>query len=194
MFSKRSASMCRVWTESSVRKDSTFFAIRNQSTSVQVARQLPNRLVNSFNDWLIWEAEPDWRESSICFIIIWVHAGQSQSFSPRGVVGSDSTERVSMCTRSWLAAEATNRLGSPCRVKITSRPPMWKQSKSQWKEKQNKIAALLLWSLAAVWLHIIQVQVSNGFKCGGFFLFFFGFRFLTFYFVVSNAFLKLSSP
>lgn len=139
MFSKRSASMCRVWTESSVKKDSTCFAIRNQSTSVQVARQLPNKLVNSFSDWLIWEARPDWRESSICFIIIWAHAGQSQSFSLRGVVVSDSTERVSMCTRSWLAAEATNRLGSPCRVKITSMPPVWKQSKGQWrKTKQNK--------------------------------------------------------
>mgnify|MGYP001852397503 CR=1 FL=1 len=137
MFRRRSASMCCAWTESSVKKDSTCFAMPNQSTLVQGAWQLPNRLVNSFNDCLMWEAELEWRDSSICLIIMWAHAGQSQSFALRGTVSSDPTERVSKCTRSRQAAEATNRLGSPCRVKNTSMSPVWKQNKNQWRKKKK---------------------------------------------------------
>lgn len=151
MLSKRFASMCCAWTVSSVKKDSICFATPNQSTSVHVERQLPNKLVNSFNDCSTWEAELDWRESSIRFIIIWAHAGQSQSFVPRGLAVSDSTERMSICTRSRLAAEATNRLGSPCRAKITSMPPVWKQNKSL--EEKNNSLPIVRWSL----LHSSQI-------------------------------------
>lgn len=146
--------MCCTWTVSSVKKDSTCFATPDQSTAVHIARQLPNTLVNSFNDCSMWEAERDRRESSICFIIIWAHAGQSQSIVVRGLVVSDSTEKVSMCTRSLLAAEATNRLGSPCRLKTTSMPPVWKQNKSL----EGKTTAFLLWGGAL--LHFNHVSFS----------------------------------
>lgn len=96
---------------------------RSQRTPVQGLWQRPKVVVRTFKACVTWGVALACRDSSTWFTIFWAHIGQAAASGTGDPGAPPCMDRARICTRSWLAAEATNRLGSPCKEKSVSTAP-----------------------------------------------------------------------
>lgn len=96
---------------------------RPQRTPVQGLWQRPKVVVSTFKACVTCGVALECKDSSTWFTIFWAQTGQAAASEMGDPEAPPCMARARMCTRSWLAAEATNRLGSPCKEKMVSTAP-----------------------------------------------------------------------
>lgn len=119
----RSMSECVAGMGSLSNRRATGGLSRSQRTPVQGLWQRPKVVVRTFKACVTCEVALECKDSSTWFTIFWAQTGQAAASGTGDPGAPPCIDRARMCTRSWLAAEATNRLGSPCKEKIVSTAP-----------------------------------------------------------------------
>lgn len=121
---RRSMSACTAGMGSLSNRRATGGLSRSQRTPVQGLWQRPKVVVRTFKACVTWGVALACRDSSTWFTIFWAHIGQAAASGTGDPGAPPCMDRARICTRSWLAAEATNRLGSPCKEKSVSTAPL----------------------------------------------------------------------
>lgn len=131
----RSMSECVAGMGSLSNRRATGGLSRSQRTPVQGLWQRPKVVVRTFKACVTCGVALECKDSSTWFMIFWAQTGQATASGTGDPGAPPCIDRARMCTRSWLAAEATNRLGSPCKEKIVSTAPGVGSKRSDWMRK-----------------------------------------------------------